>query len=817
MQYRKSDNTIVLHVDELAAYARETEHPSIVSEKYGFTSIPLSAVTDITETPPPCADTGTEIAGLFPLDDFSVELHGHTDSIAFDGEIHTVEEIISVPTLRQDLMPLSYPVRFAQAVCYATMVCRTGNIDKAAIQITYRRCSDGAKKSFRTVLAYPLLERIVIALLLRATPFLKLAVERDTFRLQELQTLPFPYPSVRQGQKDFIHEAFSAIRKGERLFVSAPCGIGKTMSSLYPALRAIGMGKAHRIFYCTAKSITGNAALDGARKLSQYAPHMRCIQLLAKEQMCCTDSFLPMKCSVCPALRAVGEKRTYRSYVQRQEEAILEVLRADTIYTPQLLRACAIRHQVCPHELALDISEFCDLIICDYNYVFNDSMRLRRYFKNRKRQEKYIFLIDEAHNLPDRARAMYSGTLSLSDIRELRRIKDTSFANDDAFDEALLEVEKWFLAIGRLCEKDAVLTIEDNKEYHVGYYKDKQIPGTLEKRLENLIGILRKRIRDGVLCTEELYAHRQTLQAFAAVLPYMDDRFCFFAEKKQPVGDTGEESTLTVQVLCLDPGGVLANMLASSHASIFFSATLAPAEYYQSITGSMDSVYLDLPSPYEQENLCLIAYDGISTRYSDRRETAEDTADIIARTAAAKEGNYIVYFPSYQYMRSVYKAFCSIMPDVQTIVQKRSMSYRDREIFLSAFEKEHNRTLVGFCVLGGIFSEGIDLIGNALIGAMIVGTGLPGLSPELNLIAEYYQNLSENGKEFAYIYPGMNKVLQAAGRVIRSETDKGVVLLIDDRYNEPGMKLLLPAHWDHLRYTADPASLSKMLKKFWHT
>ena len=271
-----------------------------------------------------------------------------------------------------------------------------------------------------------------------------------------------------------------------------------------------------------------------------------------------------------------------------------------------------------------------------------------------------------------------------------------------------------------------------------------------------------------------------------------------------------------MQVLCLDPAGIIDLMLRSAKASILFSATLSPGEYYQNVTGSPDSVYLDLPSPYDPKNLCLTAFDGISTRFNDRRDTREETAEIIAQAVSEKEGKYIAYFPSYEYMRAVCRKFRDILPDVPVILQKQGMSYKEREQFIRVFSGSKYPHVVGFCVLGGMFSEGIDLQGDSLIGVIIVGTGLPGLSAELNLVAEYYENTMEKGREFAYVYPGMNKVLQAAGRVIRSETDKGMVLLIDDRYSTPEMKLLFPPHWEHIRFTGDPASLERILEGFWN-
>ncbi len=870
MQYRTEDCTLTLTVTELASYAYGVERPAWMAEKYGFRQVwetehaPSSpdSADESRPTASPAADgirlhnqlqtdrltdlDDTEIAGAevelaygCVMEDMAIELHGRADSISFDGTLHTVEECKTVVSFRDNLGPFTTPSHFIQAACYGFMVCRQSMVDKICLRLTFVRRADGARRSYQAVFGYSLLETLVDGILRRALPFLRIEKERLTLRLPELKALPFPYPTIRPGQQDFVKEAYRTIKNGGRLFVSAPCGIGKTMSSLYPALRAMGQGLCDRVFYCTAKTITGKAALEAASRLTRHAPHMRAILLLAKESMCSAaqvegETALALKCPICPDLHPIGTGKTWRSYKQRQSEALLALLTSGQIYTPEQIRKTAAIHEVCAHELSLDLSEFCDLIICDYNYVFDDRMRLRRYFKDAKRQENYVFLIDEAHNLPDRARAMYSAALTSREIQSLRQVKDKLFPEDEEFESALTGVENWFRVMEKRCMKEAVLTNDGGTEKKIGHYRTSTLPPDMDKRFGKLTAVLSRYIREKHEFAGELVAYRQSLLGFAGTAVYADERFAFLAMSTMPVADvtaaddTAEDTPDSVlpkanmtlpetqaQILCLDPGGILDTMLHAAKAVLFFSATLAPGEYYQSVTGSEHSVYLDLPSPYDHDNLCLVVYDGLSTRYSDRKGTAEETADLIARTVEAKEGHYLVYFPSYAYMRAVYRVFREMAPPVQMIVQKAGMSYKERERFLRAFESGKYPHLVGFCVLGGMFSEGIDLRGNSLIGAIVVGTGLPGLSAELNLMAEYYQNKSENGREFAYVYPGMNKVLQAAGRVIRSETDRGMVLLIDDRYREPGMRMLYPAHWQHMKFTADGDSLEKILRQFW--
>lgn len=859
MEYQRERDTLTVTVTELAGYAYGVDRPMVYTEKYGFRRVLEPETIADNEPDSPDAEPHTEsptqlgkryhvnritdklfdddttnaeaeLAWDGTIDGMHVELHGRADSISFDGTLHTVEEVKTIAGFRDNPNPFTVPSHFAQAVCYAFLLCQTSAVDRVAVQLTFVRRVDGAKRSWRAVLEYALLETLVHRLFHRAMPFFRIEKERLTLRLDELRSLPFPYPTIRPGQEDFIKEAFRTIRHGKRLFVSAPCGIGKTMSGLYPALRAVGQGKCDRIFYATAKTITGKAALDAAKTLSTHAPHMRAMLLLAKEFMCTVgklegESSMALKCPICPCRRDSGWENTFRPVAARRSVALLELLENGNIYTPEQIKLVAGKHEICPHELALELSEFCDLIICDYNYLFDDTMRLRRYFGDPNRRESYVFCIDEAHNLPDRAREMYAAALTYEDIERLRAVKDKCFPEDTKFEEALCSVEKWFDVLFRQCEREASLVTVGKTEKKLGYVRSAEIPVSISKRFGRLNSILWQHIRERHEFAGALVTVRQTIAKFCHAAAVADDRFCFFASGETPAAvatDEAEEAyaelfqrKMTVQILCLDPGERLNAMLKSAKASIFFSATLSPIEYYQSVTGSPDSVYLDLPSPYEKDNLCLIAYDGTSTRFSDRRDSAEDVAGVIEQVVEAKNGHYIVYFPSYAYMQSVYRLFRRQCPHIPTVRQKSGMTLFDREQFLHVFESKKYPHLVGFCVLGGMFSEGIDLMGDSLIGAIVVGTGLPGLSPERNLMAEYYQNRTENGQEFAYVYPGMNKVLQAAGRVIRSETDRGVVVLIDDRYNEPGTKLLFPSHWQHIRYTADTYSLNRILSDFW--
>jgi Rad3-related DNA helicase len=363
---------------------------------------------------------------------------------------------------------------------------------------------------------------------------------------------------------------------------------------------------------------------------------------------------------------------------------------------------------------------------------------------------------------------------------------------------------------GACTENEFFRTGENGEEISGGFYEAGRVPDALVRAAAEMAKLMLRCIREGADASEILTEPYAKLSKFVFAAGFFDERFRFFASR--------EGSEVTAEILCLDPSGILRAMTKIARSVILFSATLSPIEYFREVTGLKKASALELESPYERDNLCLIAYDALSTRFSDRRGTAEDCAEIIAEAISARPGNYLVYFPSYDYMKRVCRLFTQVMPEAAVVMQRPGMSYRERERFIGIFHERTDLTdeyTVGFCVLGGMFSEGIDLAGERLIGAVIVGTGMPQLSAERNIMSAYYDEKTERGRDFAYVCPGMNKVLQAAGRVIRSETDRGMVLLIDDRWAEPSMRLLFPKHWRHMRFTGDVYSMRVMLEEFW--
>ena len=845
MRFDREADRLSMSVTELARYAYQRENPRALTERYGFRRLTEEEPSDQEDAGPSDpeleglspARRGTELHHVMETDAaliegaqtevplsrtvmsgaMEVEISGYADSISYDGRIHTVEEIKTVSSLSGSMNPFSDPAHFAQAVLYAAMFAESAGCAEVKIRLTFRKRSGGEGASFDAVFRRVMLDRMFDALLDRAVPFLNAFAERFTVFADETKVMPFPYSSVREGQMRFIQTAYRAMKQGRNLLVSAPTGIGKTMSALFPAIRLVGENAADKIFYLTAKNVTGQAAVDAARRIGKFALHLRTAVITSKETVCpirkeMKKAGIPfrMNCRVCERCDSISDDFgvTRIPYRERQLAALTELLRAeDTVYTPDRLIRCADSHRVCPYELSLDLSELCELVVCDYNYVLDDGVRFQRYFKDPENKDRYLFLFDEAHNLPDRVRDTYSAVLPMDFLRTLNEaaapylpdLPDVRAQIDDLSD-ALRETAS-------LCDEHEYVRSGPDGDVSGAYHQGSQVPGSLIRAAAALVRSFRQIERDDEEAGDVFRPFSDALRQFVFSASFFDEKFRFFAQRE------GEE--VLCEILVPDPSGMTERMLSAGRSSVLFSATLAPMEYFRDVTGMKDAAVLELPSPYEEENLCLVACDGISTRYADRKQTADDCADIVMETVSARSGHYIVYFPSYEYMKRVCRSFLNLSPDCAVVMQKPGMSRREREKFVSLFREETGRSVVGFCVLGGMFSEGIDLTGESLIGVIVFGTGMPQLSPERNLISMYYDEEDGRGFEFAYLAPGMNKVQQAAGRVIRSERDRGVVVLCDDRFGEPRTRALFPLHWRHMKYTGDPVSLRHILDEFW--
>lgn len=625
-----------------------------------------------------------------------------------------------------------------------------------------------------------------------------------------LTNIKFPYKSMREGQELFIRKAYSTIKRRSRLFVEAPTGIGKTISALYAAVRAMGDGCCDKIFYLTAKGSTANEAFKACENLFSVGARLRCIQLAAKMRICPLSNSYDGECEPgkCPLMRG---------YQARSEEAIYELLFTRYGYSSDIICETAKRYNICPYELSLDLSEMCGVVICDYNYVFDPKVRIKRYFDDNAEKKDYAFLIDEAHNLVIRAKEMYSQSLCMSDIVAFYAELSEACSSEGGeiifgkIKNELNDFAKRLKKISSLC-RDSI--VKDANGVKRGFYISSTPINGLLSAVTDFKDKLSKfcdDIKDSVV-HDTANRFLKELYSFASCMSGESEGMRYYIEI--------EDSEIIFKCMCVDPSAHLRERFAFSSAAVLFSATFSPQEYYtETLSPDKRPTFLTLASPFDKANCFCAVYTGVSTRFEkrDSGRSEKRILSLIASVISGKKGNYILYFPSYSYMRAIYSAFSQKYPKIRTIVQTQDMTYSKRRDFMEFFENDTSVLRVGFCVLGGSFSEGIDLPGDRLIGTVIFGVGLPGISNEQNIIKEYYdfKDDGKDGYDFAYTYPGFNNVLQAAGRVIRSENDHGVIIFADERYAEEKYKRMMPERFKGLNSYADLEELREDLCDFW--
>ncbi len=624
-------------------------------------------------------------------------------------------------------------------------------------------------------------------------------IERVTVRLPSMSKLKFPYKFVREGQSEFVHRAYKIIARGGVLYGQAPTGTGKTVSAVYPAVRAMGEGKRDKTFYFTPKETTANAVIECLELLAQGGAVIRAIKLTAKEKLCKNGLVCRESRSKCENAKCEGITNAALKLYELKK----------TVITGEEIDAFAKEYKVCPYELSLTYAELCDFVICDFNYLFDKTVYIRRFFSERG---NYTFLIDEAHNLPDRAREMYSAEISdeillfpsKTDILgEHSETKLLSESVAEAFRETVLPFVK-----------EEIRKNGDGREVGAAHTKD--IPIELYDLFDGLLKTVEDEIFRNYSAKDEekearlslLHSYYFSIKKFRSVMQDFDSAYEVFIFL--------EDGRLRMKLYCIDTGKEIAKKLELGEAAIFFSATLTPLYYYKALLGGDGaSEILEVDSPFEKDQLSVSIMDKISTRYSEREKTLPAVCRAIAATVSARRGNYMIFSPSFAYSEALAAAFSAKYPKIKVLSQKKDMTKKEKDTFLNEFKEEAPSYLIGFCVMGGIYSEGIDLVGDSLIGAIVVGIGMPALSYEREAICAYYDEKYEEGKQFAYIYPGMNRVLQAAGRVIRRETDRGVIVLIDDRFDDPIYKKVIPKLWSGMRFIKEAKELREELDEFW--
>ena len=715
-----------------------------------------------------------------PQEQYVLALEGRADGIITNADGVTVDEIKCMYT---DVTRFEEPifVHKAQAMCYAYIYALQNGLDQISVQLTYCDLDTEEICRFEEAFSFFWLERWFQDMMEAYRKWTDFQFTWRKIRQTSIQTLEFPFP-YREGQYKLVGDVYRTIHRKKILFIQAPTGTGKTISTLFPAIRAVGENLGDKIFYLTAKTITRTVAKDTCDLLKAKGYRGKVIVLTAKEKMCPCEE---MDCNPSNCLRAKG-------HYDRVNDAVYDLITTEEDFTRERMLAQAEKYQVCPFEMSLDASLYADIIICDYNYVFDPNVYLKRFFSEEEKGD-YIFLVDEAHNLVERGREMYSAVLVKEEILTVKKLVR---GKDRKLEAALEKCNRQMLEWKRECET----------------YTIYESIGAFAFSLMRLMSLL-----DIFLQSRGEMAERKEVTEFYLNLRHFMNMFERVDENYVLYSDFDETDRFCLHLYCVNPSVNLQECLERGKSTIFFSATLLPVNYYKNLLSSKKdnyAVYAD--SAFREEQRLLFIGRDVSSLYT-RRTLGEfhRIALYIQQVLRAKKGNYLIFFPSYRFMEDVYEQFLTVNEqEADCMMQSGNMNEADREEFIQEFSNPRGKSLAAFCVLGGIFSEGIDLKEDLLIGVLIVGTGLPQICNQREILKEYYQEENGQGFDYAYQYPGMNKVLQAAGRVIRTASDRGIIGLLDDRFLRSDYRQLFPREWSQYEvHTLD--SLPGALEAFW--
>ncbi len=715
-------------------------------------------------------------------DQFSLTIGGRIDGVFTEPEGVVIEEIKTTVRNLEYIEQNEEPLHWGQVKIYAYMYAAQLGLDQIDAQLVYYQIDRGEMREFKHSFTVAALEEFFNDLVGRYLEWAETIANWCRRRDDSILNLEFPFAAYRPGQRAMAVEVYRTIKNDGQLLIQAATGIGKTMAVIYPAIKAIGEAISSKIFYLTARTTGRTVAEKALKELRAKGLKLKSLTLTAKDKICFNPETAchPDECEYA------------KGHYDRVDDALKIIFHQDA-FTRDVILEAAKTHRVCPFEFSLDLSQWADFIICDYNYAFDPRVFLRRFFQ--EENGDYTFLIDEAHNLVDRSREMFSAEIFKQPILDMRRLIRG-------------DLPQVYKSLGRINSR----LVKARRECDASGQSmaQKAAPGDLFPMLRQFL-----HLTENWLSLNIKTSYRETLlelffaiSGFLKVADQYDNSYTTCYEKI--------DKDLKIKLFCIDPSGHLNQALKRCRAAIFFSATMTPITYFKTILGCDNHAdQLILPSPFPPQNFGIFVSDTVSTLYRHRHRTKSEVAKAILTFVKQHQGNYLMFFPSYEYMMMVYNLFQAECSQIDTIVQRPGMSESERDAFLERFAQENSELLVGFAVMGGIFGEGIDLVGERLSGAAIIGVGLPAISLENDLIREYFAQDLNAGFEFAYLYPGINRVLQAAGRVIRTEDDRGVVLLIDQRYATARYRSLLPKHWRPIR-SKNEHRLAEDLQMFWN-
>lgn len=721
--------------------------------------------------------------------DFILTIEGRADGIETNDDGVTIDEIKGV---YKKLERLEQPVfvHKAQAMCYAYIYAFQNQLDSITVQLTYCNLDSEEIKRFSEVISFDTLKKWFDALVEAYCKWIQFEVDNKQLRNASIIPLKFPY-AYRTGQKDMAGTVYLSIKRKKNLFIQAPTGIGKTMAALFPTVKSMGEGYGEKLFYLTAKTITRSVALNGLNILREKGLHFRSVLITAKEKIC------PCEETICDS-----EHCPYAAgHYDRINNALYDCLTNEVDITREVLINYANKHMVCPFELSLDVSLFVDGVICDYNYVFDPRVKLRRYFGEGGTKGDYIFLVDEAHNLVDRASAMYSTQLYKEDFLAIKKLL---MPFNKKIGNLLGKCNSYMLNYKKICaETGSYFLLQDIEDFYITVLR---LHGHLSTFMEEL-----KEIPALQPHKDEILDFYFQINQFINIYEILDESYEIYAEQVS-------KDSFMLKLYCIHPANNLTDCIEKGNATIFFSATMLPINYYKELLhNDKDDYAIYIPSPFPKEHRGLFSGIDVSSRYRMRGPAQyRKIADYLDIMVHSREGKYMAFFPSYKMLEDIYEIAMAegYLQNIEIIKQTAHLSEEKREEFLKRFQ-DNQKPVLGFCILGGIFSEGIDLVGDYLIGSAIIGTGLPMVCNEREIQQQYFDQKQSKGFEYAYLYPGMNKVQQAAGRVIRTMEDKGIILLLDDRFVTKQVVDTFPAEWNNYQVvTLD--NVEDKLNTFWN-
>lgn len=722
------------------------------------------------------------------MNDNEYLISGRADGLKITDKNALIEEIKTSDQPFEELSDNTLELYWGQVKVYGYLILKDyPRFDHVTLSLTYFQVSTEKIMTDEQVYSRDDLNKFFKDLINEYEYWLVLRANLRKERNTSIKKLQFPFPQFRTGQHELAAAVYKTILYETRLFVEAPTGTGKTISTLFPAIKAMGEEKIQRLFYLTAKQSTRRVAEEAIDLMASKGLKLKSITLTAKDKIRFPEQDVP------------PDKDPYMiGYYDRLKPALSDLLTNEDSITREVIEKYAKKHQVDPFEFSLDASLFCDVIICDYNYLFDPLVYLQRFFIEKDTDN--FFLIDEAHNLVSRSRSMYSAQISDQKIASLlKAAKKINTQPSADFQKQIKKVRRVFNQMKKVLKEDDLT---------------ERITSDVPDKLLNTLSKFNDFMTDWI-------ADQQPSDFLESAKDYFFDSLTFVKigalyDDTYKTRIVIEDKNLIVKQLCLDPSHFLDKSLDLGLGAVFFSATLSPMDYYQSVLGGKEnSLAYQLPSPFPAQNQVIMVTRYIQTTYRQRPFSQDDIVESLHTLISGKKGNYLCFFPSYGYLKQIEERFEEEYPEILTVTQTSAMNNVARDEFLNKFQDNPDHTLLGFCVLGGIFSEGIDLRGNKLIGVAVVSVGLPGLSAENNLIRDYYDQENGHGFEYAYQMPGMNNVLQAAGRLIRSSHDKGIILLLDQRFASFRYTQLFPNHWQNRQNLNSVKQLQQAVDKFW--